>query len=274
MYCQWIRIWSYLDSRDFHSNMRSSAEYRKSSLWLDAQRLDLYTGLQALRERLIRLELWSTETQMVLEFLMMCLHISPANVQKFVGRFGEGDSCTALPVIRAWFNSEERYYALWHAGQVLRAARSMAPNQLGNFHAMLIYHACLTLWVSVLLSESSPALSQMNLFSQARNSGDSTSKWRQSKVKHVRSTSLPSVILNGEETAESKSFLLNGAGIPALELKGKVGYLSHPNIIATTMADLFRGNYPSTMDVLPPLLDKLIILVSDLCLDQDIRAVS
>jgi hypothetical protein len=69
---------------------------------------------------------------------MMCLHIDVDAIQRFVGKLGEVDARRAYPDLRDWSQTKEARVGIWHAGQVLRAARAVAAYQLRGFDSMAI----------------------------------------------------------------------------------------------------------------------------------------
>ena len=64
----------------------------------------------------------------------------------FIGREGEQPAKKVYPVLQAWVESRDARQAVWHAGQILRAAKLFPLSQLKDFYAMVVYHACLVLW--------------------------------------------------------------------------------------------------------------------------------
>ena len=61
-----------------------------------------------------------------------------------------------------------------------------------------------------------------------------------------------------------KTYLLTGQGSPALRVGKDIKVLSNVAITHTVIAHVFEENHSTTVDHLPPLLEKLVMLVMDL----------
>lgn len=191
------------------------------------------------------------------EFVMMYLHIDVDAIQRFVGKLGELDARRAYPGLREWSRTKEARAGIWHAGQVLRAARSVAAHQLRGFDAMAVYHAALVLWVSGLLQ-----------------CGETT--------RHEAETSMsekeffPNIALDGSWGQEAKAFLGHGHGRPGLTLSqppsGHKGdsptfcELSKPRSVMAIARQVLEANCPRLFpeDSLPPMIQNLCELIQDL----------
>jgi hypothetical protein len=191
------------------------------------------------------------------EFAMMCLHIDIDAIQRFVGKMGELDARRAYPGLRDWSRTKEARSAIWHAGQVLRAARNVVAYQYRGFEALSIYHAALVLWVYGLLQHAG-----------AKNLEVST------PMSEAETT--PQVILDGPEDQVTKSFLGHGVGRPGLMMLQSCGgdeaaikvfcELSKPRAVMAVARQVFEGNCPRPLpdDPLPPMMQNLCALIEDL----------
>ncbi|CAK4034861.1 Early growth response 1 [Lecanosticta acicola] len=107
------------------------------------------------------------EVHMMSQLLRMNLCVAFGDLQILAGKEGEEEARRVLPSLKQWYRSPECREALWHAGQVLRAARRPAgrsPNAsrfappdtpwLRDFNAIALYHAGLAFWVYGLLSRA------------------------------------------------------------------------------------------------------------------------
>lgn len=250
LYAQWVRIWSLSDARAFHLRNKTTPKRTHCLLSLDAQQKDMYETLKQIREQLVDLDTFSAEAQIILEFLMMSIHVSLREIQCLSGRFGPEEANNSLRTMEDWFGNDSRNHAVWHAGQVLRASQSAPSSKLHVSHSILIYHACLTLWVAA-LSESSPVVSLSAASTVNRSMNPSSSM----------ADSAPLIILNGKETTEVKRYLQTGQGTLALKVAGEVGLISNCSVIPDTMSHIF-GKDDTT--AVPPLIEKLIALMGDL----------
>ncbi|CAG8145906.1 unnamed protein product [Penicillium salamii] len=225
-----------------------------AQLWLQSRQDDMYTTLKSLQE-----ETRNTPPVITLlnEFVMMFLHIDVDAIQRFVGKLGELDARRAYPGLREWSRTKEARAGIWHAGQVLRAARAVAAHQLRGFDAMTIYHAALVLWVFGLLQ-----------------CGEST--------RHEPHTPLseqelpPCITLDGLYGPPVRAFLAHGHGRPGLTISQPRNAgggsstvfceLSKPRAIMAIARQVLEGNCPLPFpeDTLPPMIQNLCELIEDL----------
>ncbi|EME78796.1 uncharacterized protein MYCFIDRAFT_43577, partial [Pseudocercospora fijiensis CIRAD86] len=107
------------------------------------------------------------EVHMVSQLLRMNLCVAFEDLQLLAGKEGEEEARRVYPFLKQWYRSPECRQAMWHAGQVLRAARrppGLSPNAsrtatpdtpwLRDFNAVALYHAALAFWVYGLLSKA------------------------------------------------------------------------------------------------------------------------
>ncbi|KAJ5917213.1 hypothetical protein N7466_010767 [Penicillium verhagenii] len=223
-------------------------------LWLQSRHDDLYMTLKSIQDTSS-----SPPAVRILlnEFVMMYLHIDVDAIQRFVGKLGELDACRAYPGLRDWSNTKEARSAIWHAGQVLRAARCVATHQLRGFDAMAIYHAALVLWVYGVLQCGETKRPEVNT--------------------PMSEEDLPSLIsLDGPEDQKSKAFLAHGLGRPGLTMaQSRSGHdedfrvfcqLSKPRLVMAVAKQVLEGNCPCPFpeDSLPPMIQNLCELLEDL----------
>jgi hypothetical protein len=259
LHCLWSQQAAYMDAKILNQGNRSSTKSRQGALWLEGQRQDLYRRLVDQRDLLRSMTPHMVEAELLCELFMMNLFASPTDIQKLAGRFGVKESRWTMPNLKAWAESDEPRYAMWHAGQSLRAAQRMAPTRLHGFYAIAVHQACLILASPFLLKafgRASPTTMSPEshaAISSFPHSDNSTSG---------RPTNI--VLLNGPETSQTKSYLLTGNGTPALMIENKVKALSCIDIIPQVLESIFRKNHSAPVDHLPPLLEQLIVLVSDL----------
>ncbi|CAG8172161.1 unnamed protein product [Penicillium olsonii] len=225
-----------------------------AQLWLQSRQDDMYSTLKSLQEEV-------TKTPPVItllnEFVMMYLHIDVDAIQRFVGKFGELDARRAYPGLREWSRTKDARAGIWHAGQVLRAARAVAAHQLRGFDAMAIYHAALVLWVFGLLQ-----------------CGESTRHDAHTPLSEKESP--PSIPLDGPHGPLVRAFLAHGHGRPGLTVSqprsGPSGdssvfcELNKPRSVMAIARQVLEGNCPRVFpeDTLPPMIQNLCELIEDL----------
>uniref|UniRef100_L2FM75 C2H2 type zinc finger domain protein n=1 Tax=Colletotrichum fructicola (strain Nara gc5) TaxID=1213859 RepID=L2FM75_COLFN len=233
LYGLWGRVHSFFDAKAFALRDSSSAPRSTSNLWVEAQRQDLQQKIRAAHTKLGWIYPLSAEADLIGNFLLMSLHVSSDDIQAFAGRYGEEELRQAIPRLREWGHSEDKYSTLWHAGQVLKAARSYPPTLLRGFHAIAVYHACLSLWIASIISSKEPS-------------------------------SASQVVLDGDETPGIQRFIATGHGRPCLHVGDGIGELEDPLIISVVLLEVFTKNFPSRSHPIPPLLENLVSLMGDI----------
>lgn len=166
----------------------------------------------------------------------MILHVNLEDLQRFAGKFGEEEARCAAEKFGEWAKGKEAHLAVWHAGQVFRAARQLLLAHNRDFNAIALYYASLTLWVYGLSAEAA------------------ASGTRQ-------------VVLNEAEDQDSKSFLSGGLGAPVLRVgtEGEVVELGNADAVLGVARGLYKSNFPvGEGESLPPLVENLSDLLRDL----------
>ncbi|KAK4944553.1 hypothetical protein LTR10_015987 [Elasticomyces elasticus] len=122
------------------------------------------------------------------------------------GKEGEEEARKALPNLSAWAASGESRQAVFHAGQVLRAAKQHHVGTLQGASAVGLYHASLVLWAFAVLSGAPHRTKSHNTDVQQTSIPDGTT------------TDMPDPIwLDGDNSHELQSFLVLGKGSPCIQ---------------------------------------------------------
>ena len=127
---------------------------------------------------LINLSDWEGSLQpelaLVSERTLLNLHLSFEQVQVFAGREGEEEARRAFPVLQRWAESSDARKAIWHAGQILKAARGCSSAALREFGSICVYHAGLTFWAYAVLlaARQNTSQSQTHASRGLQNVGD------------------------------------------------------------------------------------------------------
>jgi hypothetical protein len=183
------------------------------------------------------------------EFAMMYLHVDIDAIQRFVGKMGEREARHAYPALREWSRTREARNAIWHAGQVLRAARIVEIYQFRGFDSLSIYHASLVLWVYGLLQCGEKILEVQTTMSDADT---------------------PNVSLDGPEDQFTRAFLTRGMGRPGLTMNHwdsrSFCELTKPRSVMVVARQVFEGNCPLPLpsDIRPPMIQNLCSLIEEL----------
>ena len=68
----------------------------------------------------------------------MTFHVNPETVTCFAGKSGEEEAHRAYKELQLWVQSKQARLAVFHGGQVLRAAREVRAHHLRGADAFLI----------------------------------------------------------------------------------------------------------------------------------------
>lgn len=289
----WGQIAAYRGSTEFYANSNGG----NNRLWLKSQHQELNHDLCSLSTIIHTSSFLSHSTYLALvcETFLMILHVSPSDLQRFAGKFGEDEARRAASSLEeSWVNTPESRYATWHAGQVLLNARRLPPASLRGFNAIAVYLASLTLWAYGLLvyTPAAPGELQEHMLPQQQQAdglvhlqpGAYGQQQQQQQMGTERraspgsgvggggaggigvgTTTARCVYLDGEETRDTKAFLQMGRGVPALSTSGgAVEMLSNPAGVLSIARDVFRENFPVRSEPLPPLVESLGNLLRDL----------
>ncbi|KAK7729977.1 hypothetical protein SLS63_006038 [Diaporthe eres] len=263
----WGQVWAYRESVRFFSTASKGGTNR---LWLKSQHQELYqdlSGFSSIIHTSNTPRNHSTLLAIVVELFLMIMHVSPDEIQRFAGKSGEEESRRAGTSLEEnWANTSDARHAIWHAGQVFANTKRLPPASLRGFNAIAVYLASMTLWTYGLFC--SPA---------AQGGDDADSGYLQSGegqqantgIRRASSVSgsgpIKYVLLDEEETRDTKAFLQFDRGVPALKTsQGAVEPLSDPSKVLSIARSLFRDNYPVRTEPLPPLVESLGNLLRDL----------
>lgn len=259
LYGFWGQISAYRESVKFYQDRKEHGRESSHRLWLKTQHQELYRDVVEFATILYSSHSSGAHLTIIAELFMMILHVSLDDLQRFAGKLGEEEARRTSSILEeGWVNSAEARYAVWHAGQVLRNARRLAPTSLRRFNAMAVYFAGLTLWTYGLLSIAKNAAAHNPV------GGGHVDKTSQAEA-YPKSTGF--VMVDGEETRETRAFLQLGRGTPALSHNGDASEaepLSNPSNVLMITRNVFRDNFPVRNEPLPPLVESLENLLRDL----------
>jgi hypothetical protein len=202
------------------------------------------------------------EQTMMKELFMMNLHVSFEELQLFAGKEGSEEAHRVYPLLKQWFENRKSRQAVWHAGQVIRAALAFPSNQLRDFYAVALYHASLAVWVYGMVSLGS------SRSRSRKNSSLNTSGGVENEL----------IFLDGEDTSETRRFIAISRGIPAIhelpsssdsrreEQNTGLGFarLDNPKAVMEVVIGILSRNCTAGNSGLAPLIENLAQLVRDL----------
>lgn len=217
LYGFWSLVWE-LQQLQETLNLGDSYE---TPIWiLPSRREMLMKALNSLRiQRSSSSESYSSigieEPMLVLEYLCMALHVPLQGLQAFAGRDGEREARRIYPVLQEWTQTREARQAIWHAGQVYRAAKDHASGRLRDLRVMLVYQASVAFWVYGIITcanRHTALSSEQSRLSSQRNGNVEKYVW-----------------LDGEINAAVRKFIAISEGVPALRAYAHGLSLSIPN---------------------------------------------
>ncbi|KAI5849170.1 hypothetical protein BZA05DRAFT_84516 [Tricharina praecox] len=206
----------------------------------------------------------SPHCRFLLELLGMTLYVSLEDLQAFAGKEDEEESMRAYPIVQGWIQGPESRLAVWHAGQLLREARTFGPGGLREFWAVGVYHAAITLWAyGVLLKLPAP---QMMDSGMTHSSGSSNSASATPEAHLAGGSDEDVVYIDGVDTQAAGRFIDYNRGRPMIcGFTGEVDVRS-PGRVMKAVAELLRRNHAVTSEETtpPPLVENLVELMEEL----------
>jgi hypothetical protein len=234
LYMMWGMVWEYQQMVTLTDRPQGRSN---DSLILSSRHQELTKQFDDFRVSSLPL---NKSTEMTLEFMLLHVNAPLEKLQLFAGIEGQEEARSAYPVLREWVKKLSARQALWHAGQILRAAEGLSSGSLCNFNAIIIYHAGLVLWGYAFLKrtpvDGSPVAQQQQT----------------------------TVILNGTDSLNARRFTTLDRGIPSIQdsKPPKLIQISSISEIMNVLIRLLRG--PNEAVEPPPLNANLIQLIEGL----------
>lgn len=189
----------------------------------------------------------------------MHLYVSVEDAQLLAGKEGEEESRRIFPIMSTWVKSPDARQALFHAGQILRAAKEHEKFMLRDASAVAVYHASLVFWTYAVTSRGDSNVMP--------DTSPSTS------ASHPSSSQISDLIrLDDVESSEVRRFLVLGRGTPCIrsQIQTEDGPvvrdipLSEPAEVMKTTARILQNKYEGGERSNPPLIDNLSKLMHSL----------
>lgn len=237
--CAWCLAWDYVQG----NTMRRASPRRWNSL-LQASRLDELLRLLT-SFRLCAETTWTAKVAMRLEHILLHLHVPFEDIHVFAGMEGPKQAQAVHSAVADWAETEAARCAVWHAGQVIRAAKQLPPRTLQGSVVVMLYHSGLVLWAYGLLSSS----------------GLADDGW--SNAVPAMAQGFQSVSLEEPEGISLQRFMQFGSGYPYI--KDGVSpsspdvFLSQPEKILDVVVGILRDNHDDAPR--PPIVERLIQLM-------------
>jgi hypothetical protein len=129
----WRLIWEY---RQMCSISRGHASSWSNSNLLLSSRL---TELTKLLDCVKMSSHANVAMTLSLELLLMHLHISLEEMHLFAGAEGHSEARRVFPLLQEWAKSSSARQGIYHAAQIVAAARKIPTGCLRDFHAVVLY---------------------------------------------------------------------------------------------------------------------------------------
>ncbi|CAG7936751.1 unnamed protein product [Penicillium olsonii] len=179
------------------------------------------------------------ETILIGEVVSMLLYMSLEELQLFAGREDKQEARRVYHSALEWIASSDSRQAIWHAGQIIRAARSMSPSALAGFPAIGVYYASLAFWSYSVVSKAYTGRLAGRPESQNPGTGST-------------------VFLDGEQGGEVSKFVTLNCGLPALHGPEGAVYLVDPAAIMSLAQATLQPDSPEKTPALVQMLSQLM----------------
>ncbi|PWY62329.1 C2H2 type zinc finger domain protein [Aspergillus eucalypticola CBS 122712] len=187
------------------------------------------------------------EVILIYEMISMLLYMSLEDLQLFAGKEDKSEARRVYHSALEWISSIDSRRAVWHAGQVIRAAKAIPAGSVTGFLAVGVYYASLAFWsYSVVLKAKNNKMGG----SENRPLGPPST---------IRG---PTIYLDGDETTDVQKFISLGCGSPALQGRQGPAFVSDPGQTMDLTQELLRAD--ASQDALPPLVQGLCQLMNGL----------
>ncbi|KAK4565975.1 hypothetical protein LTR86_003824 [Recurvomyces mirabilis] len=232
----WRMIWEY---RQLDSSMKDyTSQWCNSNLLMASRHAELTKLLQCFRVSSVE----DAKVTLILELLLMHLHMSLDDVHLFAGVEGEEEARRVYPSLVQWTRTNTARQALWHAGQVIRAARNLRQGLICDFAAIAVYQASLAFWSYGIITRSTEPGAMLN---------NSVTAW----LDAPDDSGVQRWIINGKGSAAIRTWV----GNPPSEGYALVG---GPDEVVSAAVQVMRRNHYETRS--PPLIDNLINMMEGL----------
>ena len=240
----WRLIWEYRQMCSISRGHASS--WSNSKLLLSSRLTELTRLLDCVRMSSHN----SPSTTLSLELLLMHLHISLEEVHLFAGAEGHSEARRVFPLLQEWAKSSGARQGVYHAAQIVAAARKLPVGSLRDFHAIALYQAGLVLWSYGVISNAALAETPVDTASYKR--GESIA------------------MLDEPDSNNAQRFINLNKGQPAIrKIVGEPNstqshvLLSDPGGVMGVLMDVFRMNGRPQRSP-PPLVENLLELMEGL----------
>jgi hypothetical protein len=235
LYMMWGTIWEY---RQMCALTARSETKSNNSLILSSRYQELTNQLENFR---VSSPPMSKAVEITLELMLVHLNAPLDDVQVFVGIEGQEEARAAYPGLREWTKSVAARQALWHAGQILRAAALLPKALVCNFNAVAVYHAGIILWGYGFIKRS------ITTYATQADAPQTP------------------VILNGDDSLSARRFIATDRGVPSIRAPGAQSHTELSDVcgVMDGLIMLLRAHH-DVSEPSPPLVGNLVQLLEGL----------
>jgi hypothetical protein len=244
LYAAWSLVWEY---RQLVSVVKRPSYHWDNSLIMTSRYQELIKLLQHFRFSCAELPNSTKERLNIThELILMHLHLSLEDLQLWAGLEGQEEAHRVFPSLQAWVKTSTSRQAIWHAGQVFRAAKLLPARLIHNFSAIAVYHAALAFWSYKLILQTE----------------DGSEREQQMLPPNA---SAPVIWLDDHDSQDVQRFIALARGSPAVRgSQGANPALHEPNSVMDAAMEILKKNHVSNFGARPPLVENLIQLMKGL----------
>lgn len=236
----WALVWEF---RQLNSIGGPQSRYW-NGLVLSSRHAELCSALGRYRLDSLKWGVLCPRVRTMLEVISLHLYMSLEELQLYAGKENIVEAQKVYYSARQWFDSPSSRQAVWHAGQVIRAAACYSPGSLYDGFVVAIYHASMAFWA----------------FGVVGKSNGMPEAWLMAGPHLQRG---PLIFLDEEETLDLTAFVAHSQGIPGLSGKdGRFIPLGNTPAIMDHISEVLTSNWKHGSQ--PPLVDSISRLVLDL----------
>jgi hypothetical protein len=189
-----------------------------SDFVLTARHSELLTTLDTFKAECTDEREVGPESLLLQEAVYLHLYASIARIAHYCGGKTEFDARSAACYVQRWHLSKQSRIAVWHAGQIIRAARLFPMHALTDIYATALYHAGLVLWIWGLLYKAQQT--------------------------YIASPDAPTIAIDGDEVPDTTKFFQSGRCRPTLtDQAGKCFSLESPALAPELVRDILADNW-------------------------------
>lgn len=144
-----VMVWTYWSL--IHELHKLSTLGDERNVWdsfvLKSRYAELRSALQEFRSGCDGASVTTPEIRILLSIVSMHLCVDLEDLHEFAGRHSESGSFTVQSKVERWFNSDESFIAVCHAGQVFAGAKALQKSMLHDMNVIALFQAIIVIWV-------------------------------------------------------------------------------------------------------------------------------